>query len=485
MDENKKLEFRGSSFMALVPFAIFIVITIALSFFNAADTNMMIGAGVIGLLVGMFFAKNLNDYWDIILEGLGSKVAMTAVMLWLVVGIYGNILNRGQIVEGLVWLSVKIHVSGAAFTVAAFIFAAVFAMATGSGFGTISTMSFILYPAGILLGSNPAVLAGAILSGAAVGDNIAPVSDTAIIASSSQEYQNREGVADIGSTVKTRAKFVVIAGVISIILFFIFGGAGEATDAEQAEMLLAQYQNPKGLLLLIPTILVIALAIKGINIFAALGTGIITASVIGLAAGLFPASALFSMKDGVISGAIPEGVAGMTTVSIVLILVVAMGNMLVKSGCMEAIVDWMNNTIIKTPRGAEVAIWVLATIFGILIAAINTIANICVAPFVNAVGKKNNLHPYRRTDILATTICSFPFFLPFGGCVLLLLGGISSMMDTYPFLPKLGGTDMMFTTFYSWVIWIVMLVVCLTGWGRAFEGENGEYVSAKEAEKNK
>ena len=485
MDENKKLEFRGSSFMALVPFAIFIVITIALSFFNAADTNMMIGAGVIGLLVGMFFAKNLNDYWDVILEGLGSKVAMTAVMLWLVVGIYGNILNRGQIVEGLVWLSVKIHVSGAAFTVAAFIFAAVFAMATGSGFGTISTMSFILYPAGILLGSNPAVLAGAILSGAAVGDNIAPVSDTAIIASSSQEYQNREGVADIGSTVKTRAKFVVIAGVISIILFFIFGGAGEATDAEQAELLLAQYQNPKGLLLLIPTILVIVLAIKGINIFAALGTGIITASVIGLAAGLFPASALFSMKDGVISGAIPEGVAGMTTVSIVLILVVAMGNMLVKSGCMEAIVDWMNNTIIKTPRGAEVAIWVLATIFGILIAAINTIANICVAPFVNAVGKKNNLHPYRRTDILATTICSFPFFLPFGGCVLLLLGGISSMMDTYPFLPKLGGTDMMFTTFYSWVIWIVMLVVCLTGWGRAFEGENGEYVSAKEAEKNK
>ena len=127
MDENKKLEFRGSSFMALVPFAIFIVITIALSFFNAADTNMMIGAGVIGLLVGMFFAKNLNDYWDTILEGLGSKVAMTAVMLWLVVGIYGNILNRGQIVEGLVWLSVKIHVSGAAFTVAPFIFSAVFA----------------------------------------------------------------------------------------------------------------------------------------------------------------------------------------------------------------------------------------------------------------------------------------------------------------------------------------------------------------------
>lgn len=479
MEENKRLEFRGSSFMALIPFAIFIIITISLSFFNAADQNMMIGAGVIGLLVGMFFAKNLGDYWDAVLEGLGSKVAMTAVMLWLVVGIYGNILNRGQIVEGLVWLSVKINVSGAAFTVAAFIFAAIFAMATGSGFGTISTMSFILYPAGILLGSNPAVLAGAILSGAAVGDNLAPVSDTAIIASSSQEYKNKDGVADIGSTVRTRAKFVLIAGVIAAILFFIFGSAGEATDAAEAARLLEEYQNPKGLLLLIPTILVIILAVKGINIFAALGTGIVAATVIGLVSGLFPLSALFSLKDGTVSGAIPEGVAGMTTVSIVLILVVAMGNMLVKSGCMDAIVDWLNETVIKTPRGAEVAIWMLATIFGILIAAINTIANICVAPFVNAVGKKNGLHPYRRTEILATTICSFPFFLPFGGCVLLLLGGISSMMDTYPFLPKLGGADMMFTTFYSWAIWVVMFIVCITGWGRSFEGKNGEYVLAK------
>lgn len=479
MGEEKRLEFRGSSFFALIPFVIFIVITITLSFFNAADLNMMIGAGVIGLLVGMLFVKNLGHYWDVILEGLGSKVGMTAVMLWLVVGIYGNILKSGHIVEGLVWLSVKLSVSGAAFTVAAFIFAAIFAMATGSGFGTISTMSFILYPAGILLGSNPAVLAGAILSGAAFGDNLAPVSDTTIIASTSQEYSNKEGTADIGGTVRTRTKFVLVAAAIAIILFFIFGGAGKSTDSAMATDLLAQYQNPKGLLLLIPTALVIFLAIKGVNIFAALGSGIVTAVVIGLGSGLFGVSALVAMKDGSLTGAIPEGVAGMTTVSILLIMVVAMGNLLVKSGCMDKTVDWLNDKVIKSPRGAELAIFSLATVFGILIAAINTIANICVAPFINAVGKKNNLHPYRRANILATAICSFPFFLPFGGCVLLLLGGLSTMTDTYPFLPTLAPTDMMFTAFYSWAIWVVMLITCITGWDRSFEGKDGEYVQDK------
>ena len=92
---------------------------------------------------------------------------------------------------------------------------------------------------------------------------------------------------------------------------------------------------------------------------------------------------------------------------------------------------------------------------------------------------KNDIHPYRRANILATTICTFPFFLPFGGCVLLLLGGISSQTDAYAFLPKLGAGDMIATTFYSWAIWAVMLVSCITGKGRAFEGRNGEYIEAK------
>jgi len=471
------LRFRGSSFFALIPFAIFISITIMLSFFNAVDLNMMIGSGVIGLIVGMIFVEDVNKYWDTVLEGLGSKVGMTAVMLWLVVGIYGNILKSGHIVEGLVWLSCSLNVNGAAFTVAAFVFSGIFAIATGSGFGTISTMSFIIYPAGILLGSDPAVLAGAILSGAAFGDNLAPVSDTTIIAATSQEYQYREGTADIGSTVKTRAKYVLIAGAIAIVLFFIFGGSGKALDSNQAAELLKLYQNPAGLLLLIPTALVILLSVRGTNIFVSLSVGIATAIILGLVSGLFPFSALVAIKDGTITGAIPSGVAGMTTVSILLVMVVSMGNILVKSGCMDHAVDWMNEKVIKTPRGAELSIFCLASVFAILIAAINTIANICVAPFVNAIGRKNNLHPLRRANILATVICSFPFFLPFGGCVLLFLGGLSSIKGAYPFLPDLQPTDMFFTAFYCWAVWFVSLVACITGWGREFEGSNGESVT--------
>ena len=101
MEEGKKLEFYGGNGMSLIPFIVFIVITIGLSFINAADLNMMIASGVIGLIVGMFLVKDKVRYWDIVLEGLGDKMAMTAVLIWLVVGIYGSVLKSGHLVEAL------------------------------------------------------------------------------------------------------------------------------------------------------------------------------------------------------------------------------------------------------------------------------------------------------------------------------------------------------------------------------------------------
>ena len=474
--DTKILSFRPNQFTALVPFIIFIIITISLSFMKAADLNMMIASGIIGLIIGMFFCENKEEYWNVIIEGLGSDVGMTAVLIWLVVGIYGSILKSGKLVEGLVWLSCKLGVKGAAFTVAAFIFSAIFAVATGTGFGTIATMGFILYPAGLLLGSNPAVLGGAILSGAAFGDNLAPVSDTTIISATSQTYKYKEGTAEIGGVVKSRFKYVIVAGIIAAVLFWFFGGSAASTNTESAAKILTEYQNPMGLLLLIPTAVVIWMAVKGNSIFATLSTGTILAIIIGLAAGLFSIADLAMIEDGAVVGAIPDGVAGMTTVSILLMVVVSMGNLLVKSGCMETTVNWLNEKVIKTPRDADIAIFLLSTIFGILIAAINTIANICVSPFVNAIGRKNDLHPYRRADILSTAVCSFPFFVPYGGCVLLLLGTMKSVSSTYPFVQPLDPSSLFFTVFYSWAVWFVTLFACISGWGREFEGKDGERV---------
>ena len=172
-------------------------------------------------------------------------------------------------------------------------------------FERIGRMKRFLVPASVL------VLA--ILSGAAFGDNCAPVSDTTIIAATSQEYKYIDGTASIGGAVKSRYKYVLIAGGIAIVLFLIFGGSGGVIDPAEAETLLSQNQRPMGLLLLIPTCVVIVMAVKGINIFACLGTGSVLAIIIGLAAGLFKISDLIYLADGKVQGTITAGVAACDT----------------------------------------------------------------------------------------------------------------------------------------------------------------------------
>jgi Na+/H+ antiporter NhaC len=99
---------------------------------------------------------------------------------------------------------------------------------------------------------------------------------------------------------------------------------------------------------------------------------------------------------------------------------------------------------------------------GILIAAGNTIANICIAPFVNSIGQQHGLHPYRRTTLLATIICTFPFILPYGGCVLLLQKGVEASACR----ANIQVSDVFLTALYPWVLFVVMLIACLTGYKR-------------------
>ncbi len=475
MEKEIKLELYTGSWASLIPFLIFIVITIGLSFINAADLNMMTASGVLGLVIGMLFARDKIRYWDVVLEGLGQKLAMTAVLIWLIVGIYGAILKSGHIVEGLVWLGLQLQVKGAAFTVIAFLFSATFAVATGAAFGTVAAMGFILYPAGILLGSDPAVLGGAILSGAIFGDNIAPVSDTTIVSSFGQTYKYKEGSAEIGGCVRNRVKYLVIPFIISVCLFYLFGaaGSGQGLDPAKAGALLAEYQNPAGLLMLLPTAVVIWLAVRGVNLFIALSIGILLAIAVGLGAGLFGLSALFSLSEsGQISGALPDGVGGMTTVCILLMVIVSMGRILIASGFMTELVDYLSRKT-TTVRGAELVMYLFATVFSVLISAINTIPNICASPLLNAVGRKNGLHPYRRANLLAVTVCSFNVCMPFGGSILLLLGIMKTLSSTYSFVEVMSPSAFLLTPFYPILLWFTTLAAVITGWGRIYEGKGG------------
>ena len=444
---------KNNTFLSLVPFGIFVVAAIGLSLVEAVDINLLIGVGIIAIIIGAVLAEDKDEYWNVIFEFFGSKTATTATLLWLMVGVYGCILKEGHIVEGLVWAAGKINMGSTAFTVVVFLFSGLFAISTGSGFGTISAMSLTLFPAGIALGAHPALLGGAILSGASLGDSIAPVSDTAVIAASTQEYEDAGKVADVGGTVKDRLPFVLVAVFITILAFIIVGSIADntatATDVNTTDT------YPQGLALLIPTFVVILLSLRHVNIFISIFAGIILAVVIGYILDLFAMDDIVSINNDGISGSVADGISSMASICILLMVVVSLSGVIIRSGCMERIIEWMNVKFIHSTQSAELAIFTLVSLAGILIAAVNTIANICIAPFVNSIGRQHHLHPYRRATLLATIICTFPFILPYGGCVLLLRKGIEASACGV----NIQATDVFLTAFYPWVLFVVMFIM--------------------------
>ena len=444
---------KNNTFLSLVPFGIFVVAAIGLSLVEAVDINLLIGVGIIAIIIGSVLAVDKDEYWNVIFEFFGSKTATTATLLWLMVGVYGCILKEGHIVEGLVWAAGKINMGSTAFTVVVFLFSGLFAISTGSGFGTISAMSLTLFPAGIALGAHPALLGGAILSGASLGDSIAPVSDTAVIAASTQEYEDAGKVADVGGTVKDRLPFVLVAVFITILAFIIVGSIADnttmATDVNTTDT------YPQGLALLIPTFVVILLSLRHVNIFISIFAGIILAVVLGYILDLFTLDDIVSINKDGISGSVTDGISGMASICILLMVVVSLSGVIIRSGCMERIIEWMNVKFIHSTQSAELAIFTLVSLAGILIAAVNTIANICIAPFVNSIGRQHHLHPYRRATLLATIICTFPFILPYGGCVLLLRKGIEASACGV----NIQATDVFLTAFYPWVLFVVMFIM--------------------------
>ena len=166
--------------MSALPLAIFVVWAI---FQNAllgiGDTVGLVVAMLVALIVSMLFVKDdRQPYADTIFEGMTQQVAATAIVTWLWAGMSADTIQAGGFVSGLVWAADALSLGAVLFPAITFVLAALLATGVGTGYGTVIAFTALLFPAGVLLGANPVLMFGAILSGAIFGDNLAPVSDT-------------------------------------------------------------------------------------------------------------------------------------------------------------------------------------------------------------------------------------------------------------------------------------------------------------------
>ncbi len=462
MEEKPQLTFRGGVAVSALPMVFFIVWAITICLSGAPDVRGLALGIILGLAAAMVLVKGDRwDYCEAIYTGMANRIGTVTVVAWLWAGMFAQVLRSGGLVDGLVWLGMSSHVHGGTFTALTFLLAALFSSAVGTGYGTTVAFCTLMYPAGIILGADPVFMFGAILSGAAFGDNLAPVSDTTIVSATTQE-------TDIPGVVRSRFKYALTAAIPALLLYFLFGSASQ--EYQLVNLSLAQDVSPLGLILLLPFALVIYLAMRGHHIIVAITAGLATAIPLILVSGLGTWQDIMhiNIAEGTLDGALTEGIGGYVDMAVLTLLILSASHIMRVGGAFDKIRETAFRFIGESVRRAELVICAFVATLNVFI-TVNTAAEIAAAPMVSDIGKRLRIHPYRRANLLDAITSALGYIFPWGGGVLIGYVTLNTLTDSYPALPVVNPTEVWMMVFHGWFLVLVMFGAAATGIGHERE----------------
>src|SRR5699024_4730831 len=140
---------------------------------------------VISIIMVMIFARIRRTSWQTIQEQLlkGIEKALAPLFLFLLIGMLIGLWMATNTIPSLLWVGLKIA-NVQWFLPSALLIMALMGTMIGSAFTTIATVGVALMGVGTAIGFDPGIVAGAVLSGAIFGDKSSPLSDSTNLASS-------------------------------------------------------------------------------------------------------------------------------------------------------------------------------------------------------------------------------------------------------------------------------------------------------------
>jgi len=494
---GEPIHFYGGKWTSALPLAIFVVWAIFQSaLLGIGDTTGLVAAMLVALIVSMLFVKgDWQVYANTVFQGMTQRVAATAIVAWLWAGMFADTIQVGGFVSGLVWAADALSLGAALFPAITFVLAGLLATGIGTGYGAVIAFTALFFPAGVLLGANPVLMFGAILSGAVFGDNLAPVSDTTIVSAVTQD-------ADIGGVVASRFKYAIIAAVLAFTGYVAAGTMlGSPFDVNQgAQSLFVENSNPLGLAHLLSVAVVIATAVSGRHIIEAISWGIIVAFVLNVALGLAAVSdmVVFTAPQGsgiagslsflpfielagpngeaAVGGSLYTGASGFFPLIILILLIVAGAQIMIRGGGFEAIQDWLLDRFATSLRRAELTMVGGTGLVNAMI-TINTAAEIAIAPYIARIGERFNINGYRRANILDANSSALGYIFPWSGGVLVGFAELQTLPGQFEWFTQamiVNPVQVFPFVFHGWLLFFVFLVSAATGFGL-------EYVFDREA----
>lgn len=392
-DKVKKLP---SLQVALIPILSMIVILFVGIFVFEADAHIPI---ILSAVIAAIVALSIGYKWKEIEKGIinGISLSLQALLILIILGMVIATWIAAGVVPTMIYYGVD-FLSPSFFLPLAVIICSIVAVASGNAWTAAGTIGIAVMGIGIVLGFNPAMVAGAVISGCYFGDKISPLSETTNMAPGITGVELFDHIRHLAYT-------TMPAWVLSIILFFFLGLSQKSTTQSVQDIVLLQDELQQLFtispwLLLVPIFVLSLIAMKMPAI-----PGLLIGSFLGLAVAVIVQGASFSdmlgtmiygfsmeSENEILSNLLNNGgiEAMMYTVSLIM-LAMSLGGILETSGVLETIV----NSLLKIAKstGSLIATTVATCITANIIACDQYLSILLPGRMYLKAYRKKGLHP--------------------------------------------------------------------------------------------
>lgn len=296
--ETKKAPREGGVGLALlkfVPLAVMILLVIIL------QLDLLVAAPIAtfaAIIVCMYANRcGFDDAFDFAVKSVQGIVMVFFVNLFAYA--VGEVFMATGVGASVINISLAAGVTARTIATVAFLVTCALSLATGTSWGTFAACAPIFLWLNYLLGGDTVLVLGAIAGGSCFGDNIGMISDTTVLSCGLQDIE-------IIDRVKHQGPWSVLCIIITVIITFVMSlhlpatqgslqealanippEAYEVLEVERpgAITLLEQVQAGVPVYMVIPFLLVIGTAFTGMNTMLCLGSGIVSAMILGIVAG--------------------------------------------------------------------------------------------------------------------------------------------------------------------------------------------------------
>ena len=387
-------------------------------------------AVVLGIIAAFLLYKSSTDAKvETLIAGCGESKIMTMCLIYLLAGAFAVVSKAMGGVDAVVSLGIN-NIDVEYFPLGIFLIAAFLSTATGTSVGAIVAIGPIAVSLATSSGASLPLIAGALLGGSMLGDNLSMISDTTIAATQS-----------LGTDLKDKFKinlFIAFpAAIITILLFFYLGLNSDITAVPIAK-------TDFEWIAIVPYVLVIVLALVGVNVFTTLVIGTIAAGLIGLFGNHFTVME-FTQK-------IYEGFTSMTEIFLLSMLSGGLAAMVDKAGGIDYILHQIKRRI-KSKKSAQMGIGTLVGLTNLAIAN-NTVSIVITGTIAKEINDEYDLNPKKTAAILDIFSCVVQGILPYGAQVLLILSFANGKLDFF---------DLIGNAFYHLFLLLFTIVAIYAG----------------------